>query len=141
LNQPDFDCTSCGACCFSKNQNYVRLLAEDRNRPIPALAVHEADGRRYLRMAGDHCSQLCRTADARLVCGIYEARPEACRAFRAGSFECRMARLHCGALAEAMRLPANVDVLHAPGPDMQRPEADVLPAQAEIVPGRQRRPD
>ncbi|MCB2135095.1 MAG: YkgJ family cysteine cluster protein [Rhodobacteraceae bacterium] len=121
----NFDCTTCGACCFGGHDHYVVLLPEDRGRVIPDEAVREIEGRRYMRMQGGHCAQLCRSPDARLVCGIYEVRPEACRAFRAGSFECLKARQYRGHLADAMRHPVSAPPLRA---ETERPEADLPPA-------------
>ncbi|WP_343116988.1 YkgJ family cysteine cluster protein [Ostreiculturibacter nitratireducens] len=137
MSLSDIDCTTCGACCFGTHDRYVALLPEDRGRAIPLDATSEIDGRRFLRMCGGHCAQLTRTPDARLVCGIYEVRPEACRAFRAGSFECLKARQHRGHLAEAMRTPAPVPLsetstilvsaIDAPS-ELKGPEADLPPA-------------
>jgi len=70
---------------------------------VPLPAITDIDGRRYLTMSCGHCAQLTATGDGRLVCGIYEVRPEACRAFRAGSFECLKSRQHRGAMAAALR--------------------------------------
>jgi Fe-S-cluster containining protein len=131
LPSPDFDCTTCGACCFGTHDRYIALLPEDRARQIPEAVTTEIDGRRYMKMCGGHCVQLAATGDAQLVCGIYDIRPEACRAFRAGSFECLKARQHRGALAEAMRLP-NPDpmpiVVAAPAAERKGPAADLPPA-------------
>jgi Fe-S-cluster containining protein len=95
-----FDCVTCGACCFSTNPRYLVLLPEDDARTLPADAVFEEDGRRYVRFEGGHCVLLRRTESGQLVCGVYEQRPEACRAFRAGSFECQKARRANGLLGE-----------------------------------------
>lgn len=102
-----FDCTTCGACCLSAHERYVALLPEDRARPIPPGAVREIEGRRYMRMEGletgcGRCASLAATPDGRLICSVYDLRPEACRAFRAGSFECLRTRR--ARLAEADRL-------------------------------------
>jgi len=104
MPSPDDDCTRCGACCFGTHERYIALLPEDRGRAIPPALTNEIEGRRYMKMCGGHCAELVATPDARLVCGIYDARPEACRAFRAGSFECLKARQYRGQLAERMRL-------------------------------------
>ncbi|MBD0426320.1 YkgJ family cysteine cluster protein [Aquisalinus flavus] len=100
---PEIDCTRCGACCFSSNPHYVQILPQDAGREISPLTVHEANGRQYLNMdiRCGHCALLTLTVDGRLACGDYDNRPEACRAFRAGSFECQMARKHRGHLAAA----------------------------------------
>lgn len=100
------DCVTCGACCFGTHDRYIAILPEDAGRPIPREALTEVDGRFYMTMKDGHCAQLTRTGDNRLVCAIYDLRPEACRAFRAGSFECGKARQYRLPLAEAMRCPA-----------------------------------
>ncbi|WP_212524605.1 YkgJ family cysteine cluster protein [Actibacterium sp. MT2.3-13A] len=130
------DCTACGACCFGGHDRYIVLLPEDAARAVPAAATQEIEGRRYMRMSGGHCAQLIRTEEERLVCGIYAERPTACRAFRAGSFECLKARQHRGALAEAMRrgslpvAPAAAAAIEAP----ELPPAHIL----DPAPGRWR---
>ncbi|WP_373356546.1 YkgJ family cysteine cluster protein [Pseudoroseicyclus sp. CXY001] len=100
-----FDCLACGACCFGRRAAYVALSHEDSARAIPAEAIFEEDGRPFLKMTSGHCAQLMATPEG-AACAIYAERPTACRAFRAGSFECRMARKHNGVLAEAFRAPA-----------------------------------
>ncbi len=100
-----FDCVSCGACCFSRNPRYLVLFPEDASRNLPQESLFEAEdkyGERqtYMRFEGGRCTQLCDGGQGRRVCGVYEARPEACRAFRAGSFECVKARRANGILGE-----------------------------------------
>lgn len=107
MSREAFDCVTCGACCFGRHDRYIALIPEDRFRAIPPEATTEIDGRRYMRMAGGHCASLQATADGRLVCGVYDQRPEACRGYRAGSFECGRARLHNGPLAAAARAVAS----------------------------------
>lgn len=114
MSSPTYDCTACGACCFGGHDRYIALLPEDRARAVPLPALTEIDGRRYLTMTCGHCAQLTATPDARLVCGIYEDRPEACRAFRAGSFECLKARQHRGAEAAALMAFATAETQPAP---------------------------
>ena len=92
MSDPSFDCVSCGACCFSRNPNYLVLLREDAGRTLPPGSTFEDDGRTFVRFECGRCTLLRRTADAKLVCSAYDQRPEACRAFRAGSFECLKAR-------------------------------------------------
>ncbi|MGP1356727.1 YkgJ family cysteine cluster protein [Roseicyclus sp.] len=125
MSSPTFDCTACGACCFGGHDRYVALLPEDRGRAIPASATTEIEGRRYMTMACGHCAQLTVTAGGRTLCAIYEDRPEACRAFRAGSFECLKARAHRGHLAEALRDFARAQTESAP--PLPGPAPVVLP--------------
>jgi Fe-S-cluster containining protein len=106
VSSPTFDCTSCGACCFGGHDRYIVLLPEDRGRPIPEAVTTEIEGQRYMKMSCGHCAQLTFTPTGQTLCAIYEDRPEACRAFRAGSFECLKSRQHRGHLAEALRAAA-----------------------------------
>ncbi|MEC3862544.1 YkgJ family cysteine cluster protein [Mesobacterium sp. TK19101] len=117
MTPSEFDCIRCGACCFGTHAKYIALLPEDRDRAIPDSATTSVDGKRYMSMCGGHCTQLTRTAGAELVCAIYNRRPEACRAFRAGSFECRKARQHRIHLADAMRLPVTIPPAMPPQPE------------------------
>lgn len=119
MAHPEFDCTTCGACCFGGHDRYIALLDPDRARPIPEALTNQIDGRRYMKMQDGHCAQLMLADGARLVCGIYANRPEACRAFRAGSFECLRARQHRGAQAEALKAQSN-------GPEASLPPAHVI---------------
>ncbi len=89
------DCLACGACC---RDNEVVLEDEDFERLENAGLEHLArapwarrdrDGRVVLRLAKDErCKHLARDNK----CGIYEARPNACREFPAGSECCLWAR-------------------------------------------------
>jgi Fe-S-cluster containining protein len=89
------DCLACGACC---RDNEVILEDEDFTRLERAELAHLArapwarrdrDGRVVLRLAKDErCKHLARDNK----CGIYEARPNACREFPMGSECCLWAR-------------------------------------------------
>lgn len=103
VSSPTIDCTACGACCFGGHDRYIALLPQDRDRMILTTATTDIAGQRFMTMSCGHCAQLVATPEGRLVCAIYDDRPEACRAFRAGSFECNKARQHRGAQAEALR--------------------------------------
>ncbi|WP_439140383.1 YkgJ family cysteine cluster protein [Roseicyclus sp.] len=127
VSSPTIDCTSCGACCFGGHDRYIALLPQDRDRTIPETATTEIGGRRFMTMSCGHCAQLGATADGRLICAIYEERPEACRAFRAGSFECNKARQHRGIEAEALRAFALAQKPSAP------PHAAVVPISLPIA--------
>jgi Fe-S-cluster containining protein len=85
------DCLSCGTCCFSNLETYVRVSGDDYARlgdRAPELTVFVGN-RAYMRMAGGRCAALWIDRPARrFVCTIYEARPEACRDLARGSPEC-----------------------------------------------------
>lgn len=99
MSTPSFDCVSCGACCFSSNPRYLRLLNWDANRTLPAESVLADGDTRYVRFECGHCVHL-QLGAGKAVCAVYEDRPEACRAFRAGSFECIKARRANGIMGE-----------------------------------------
>jgi hypothetical protein len=102
MSTPAFDCVACGACCFSRNPRYLVLLPEDRERPLPPHALFEDGGRTFVDFSCGRCTHL-RLEAGRAICGVYENRPEACRAFRAGSFECLKAIRANGVMGEKVR--------------------------------------
>ena len=69
--------------------------------------VKEGDrvGVPWLYTACGHCVHLD-LSGGKAACGVYENRPEACRAFRAGSFECARAIRANGIMGERVRLVA-----------------------------------
>ena len=133
VSSPTFDCTACGACCFGGHDRYVAILPMDHGRPIPQNVTTEIEGRRYMKMACGHCAQLTITPDGQTLCAIYEDRPEACRAFRAGSFECLKARQHRGPEAEALRAFAMAQKETAPPPSGTAPPM-IVAQGAEMPP-------
>lgn len=102
MSDPSFDCVSCGACCFSRNPRYLQLLSWDASRALPPDSLFEAGGQTYVKFGGGHCIHLDLSA-GKAACQVYEDRPEACRAFRAGSFECVKARRANGIMGEKVR--------------------------------------
>ena len=105
----DYDCVRCGACCRAEpgygGGVYVRLDPGDEERFSPeqarALLETTPSGRRALRLVRDAeghqvCKALGGRVGERVACGIYAARPSACRAFAAGTPECRLARVEAG---------------------------------------------
>ena len=94
-----FDCVSCGACCFSKNPKYLSLLNWDASRQLPPESLFQEGEVTYVRFDCGHCTHL-QLGAGKAVCGVYDDRPEACRAFRAGSFECIGARRANGIMGE-----------------------------------------
>jgi uncharacterized protein len=102
MADPSFDCVSCGACCFSRNPRYLALLPWDASRALPAESLFSEGGQTFVKFDCGHCVHL-QLAGGKAVCGVYEDRPEACRAFRAGSFECVRARRANGIMGERVR--------------------------------------
>lgn len=83
-------CTSCGACCFSPAQMYVRVMGDDYERlGDDAEQVTTFIGHRcYMRMDSDHCAQLIIEPDGHYRCQVYEQRPDVCRALEESSPAC-----------------------------------------------------
>lgn len=102
MADPSFDCVSCGACCFSRNPRYLALLPWDASRTLPAESLFSEGGRTFVKFDCGHCVHL-QLAGGKAVCGVYDDRPEACRAFRAGSFECVKARRANGIMGANVR--------------------------------------
>ncbi|MBI4700646.1 MAG: YkgJ family cysteine cluster protein [Deltaproteobacteria bacterium] len=85
------DCTACGACCFADGPRYLRVFGVDLDRMdarARALTRPDGDGC-YLELRDDRCAALARDAGrGRLLCSIYEMRPDCCRALVPDSGEC-----------------------------------------------------
>ncbi|WP_394692759.1 YkgJ family cysteine cluster protein [Hyphobacterium sp.] len=102
MSSAAYDCVTCGACCFSRNPRYLVLLPDDAGRALPPDSLFEEGGRTFVDFSCGHCTHL--TLDSgQALCGVYENRPEACRAFRAGSFECQRAIRANGVMGERVR--------------------------------------
>ncbi|MBI1236204.1 MAG: hypothetical protein GC188_05905 [Alphaproteobacteria bacterium] len=97
-----YDCVACGACCFSRHPRYLVLLPEDAGRALPPDQLFEEGGRTFMDFSCGHCAHL-QLDTGQAICGVYEQRPEACRAFRAGSFECQRAIRANGVMGERVR--------------------------------------
>ncbi|MCA8903544.1 MAG: YkgJ family cysteine cluster protein [Hyphomonas sp.] len=102
MSEKSFDCVSCGACCFSRNPRYLKLLSWDASRSLPPENLLAENGQTYVKFSCGHCVHLDLSA-GRAACQVYEDRPEACRAFRAGSFECVKARRANGIMGANVR--------------------------------------
>jgi len=86
-----FDCQSCGACC-SYSAEWPRFSTEDDAQLdlIPAKNVSADES--GMRCDGVRCSALTGEVGKRTACGIYEIRPDVCRACMPGDDDCLMAR-------------------------------------------------
>ncbi|MEE2525964.1 YkgJ family cysteine cluster protein [Hyphobacterium sp. HN65] len=103
MSDAAYDCVACGACCFSRNPRYLVLLPEDTGRALPPDSLFQAeDGRTFVDFSCGHCTHL-KLETGQAICGVYDQRPEACRAFRAGSFECLKAIRANGVMGEKVR--------------------------------------
>jgi uncharacterized protein len=90
-----FDCVTCAACCHDAD---VLLGKEDLAR-WKAAGRHDLAGRGYVKRARDGKVTLrfaesgrCQHLQSDRRCGIYELRPDNCRAFVVGSEACLSAR-------------------------------------------------
>jgi Fe-S-cluster containining protein len=85
------ECLSCGVCCFSRLEAYVRVTGDDYARlGERAEELVRFDGHRaHMRMVDGHCAALrVEESPVRLVCSAYETRPEVCRDLARGSGAC-----------------------------------------------------
>lgn len=83
------DCQSCGACCFSASERYVRVHGEDYGRlgDDAESLVRWEDNHAYMRMESGRCIAL-HVEDGRFSCSIYTRRPQTCRDLERGSPSC-----------------------------------------------------
>jgi Fe-S-cluster containining protein len=86
-----FDCQSCGACC-SYSAEWPRFSTEDDAQldRIPAKYVSADEA--GMRCDGTRCSALAGEVGKSTACGIYEVRPDVCRACMPGGGDCLIAR-------------------------------------------------
>jgi uncharacterized protein len=100
MTGPIPDCRTCGACCYG-DEMWVHVMAVDDDRlgddRVRRLTVLTQHGRGYfarsMKMSEGRCAAYrdC-LADGGCGCSIYEARPDICREFAAGSADCHAAR-------------------------------------------------
>lgn len=91
MSQPEFDCQKCGACCSFKWS--WPILRRDRSDAggIPKEMLRDD----YPLMKTEECGRciaLRGIVGESVSCGVYEARPSACKAFKTGSVLCLEAR-------------------------------------------------
>src|ERR1700689_5418988 len=86
------ECLTCGVCCFSLLENYVRVSGDDHARLAErGDELARFDGNRaYRRMRdGDCASVRIEKQPRQLVCSIDDARPAVCRELPRRSSACR----------------------------------------------------
>lgn len=106
----DLDCRTCGACCvgdMDDGEGFASVSVKD----VLRMSRHAASrlyrryvgGEAYLSTPpvyseefGKACAFLRGTPGHRVSCGIYDSRPDVCRAFAPGSKECRWSREQIG---------------------------------------------
>ncbi|CAN7440128.1 YkgJ family cysteine cluster protein [Mesorhizobium caraganae] len=86
-----FDCQGCGACC-SYSAEWPRFSTEDDaqlDRIPEKFVAADLSG---MRCEGVRCTALTGEVGKHTACGIYEIRPDVCRACMPGGDDCLMAR-------------------------------------------------
>ncbi len=106
----EYDCTTCGACCYG-TRDYVQVFLYDAARlgaartaelvappvgEIPASVGRAAEPKRFMKMTQGHCNALCISGPKRFSCAVYEDRPMLCRALEPGTAPCLEARARLG---------------------------------------------
>jgi Fe-S-cluster containining protein len=102
----EYDCQHCGACCidaFGRN-SYVSLSAAEalhfRRKGLPVVSWGCGDYLGTIPHAGPGGESICAAfrgeVGGNCACSVYADRPANCRAFRAGSADCRTARRKAG---------------------------------------------
>lgn len=86
-----FDCQSCGACC-SYSAEWPRFSTEEDAQLDSIPDAYVAADLSGMRCEGERCSALVGTVGKATACGIYELRPDVCRACMPGGADCLMAR-------------------------------------------------
>lgn len=89
------DCTSCGACCFSRSPRYLRVFGGDYERlgDDAERLTQFIDNRAFMRLVDGHCAALTyEPVSKRFLCSVYERRPDVCRALERGSSQCAAER-------------------------------------------------
>jgi len=89
--EPVFDCQSCGACC-SYSAEWPRFSTEDVAQLDRIPEKYIALDLSGMRCEGVRCSALTGEVGKATACGIYDVRPDVCRACMPGDAECLMAR-------------------------------------------------
>lgn len=115
--EPELDCQTCGACCgaWAPGVPFVAVSPADAARlaAFPHLVVASAETRSGLALATRAATlpaSVCAALEGdpsppggRVRCGVYEARPAACRSLQPGDPHCLSMRARLG--FEVARLP------------------------------------
>lgn len=92
------DCQTCGVCCFALPWVDVKLADETPQENYWDITIEAQNGERVisrqLRRNAEtgNCLALKGEAGSSVECAIYEARPDDCRKFEAGSDKCHALR-------------------------------------------------
>jgi Fe-S-cluster containining protein len=92
--KPAPTCLSCGVCCFSRLETYVRVSGDDWSllgEEVDRFA-HFLGNRAYLKIHDGHCAALeirsGNDGQRTYFCTIYDRRPQICRDLDRGSPQC-----------------------------------------------------
>jgi uncharacterized protein len=98
------DCRTCGVCCFSTLDRYLRISGDDYERlgEDAEAMVRFIENRAYMRIMDGRCVALRIDCCAGFLCSIYDRRPQTCRDLERGSPQC------AGELAEKSARPTLV---------------------------------
>jgi Fe-S-cluster containining protein len=121
-----FDCQSCGACC-SVSADWPRFSMEDEVQldSIPSRYIRADEG--GMRCDGVRCSALSGEVGKFTACGIYELRPDVCRACVPGGDDCLMAReAHGMPRPISWRQDSGTETVHPPLSLIETPRGDPL---------------
>ncbi|WP_250889051.1 YkgJ family cysteine cluster protein [Mesorhizobium sp. dw_380] len=120
-NTSPFDCQSCGACC-SYSAEWPRFSTEDDAQLDRIPEKYVAADLSGMRCEGVRCSALTGEVGKSTACGIYDLRPDVCRACMPGDEECLMARREHGLPTELPISPQMGKMAGRPeGPPAHRP--------------------
>lgn len=100
-------CLACGACCFGDTERYVPVSGDDYARLGQAAETltNFLENRCFMRMEHGHCAALRIEPEGRLVCTVYEQRPDVCRELARGGPACAAERARKHERARAALLP------------------------------------
>ena len=88
---PPADCRPCGRCCFDERAAYIPVFGVDLDRMGDRARSLVVEGRdhRSMRFDEGRCAALVIDPARRTFsCGIYDERPDVCRALARGSGAC-----------------------------------------------------
>lgn len=92
------NCLSCGVCCFSRLETFVRVSGDDWGRlgPEAGRYAHFIGNRAYMKMDEGHCAALevrdSFAGNREYFCRIYSQRPQTCRDLERASSHCAAER-------------------------------------------------
>ncbi len=104
----EYDCLTCGACCFNAAENvregvgwWVEVEPKDaileRRKLASRYVVYDGDGVPHLRMdPSGRCTALRGKLGQSVKCAIYDARPRACMKVMPGDNRCLQYRREKG---------------------------------------------